>query len=82
MKYAFMLTTALATCLCAHLAAAQGPENEEGITAANVAAVINEWYRLHIGDGGPADATQEELIAEALAENAFGGGFSYPPGRA
>ena len=26
--------------------------------------------------------TQEELIAEALAEDAFGGGFSYPPGSA
>ena len=48
----------------------------------NVAALINEWYRLHIADGGPADATQEELIAEALAEEALGGGFSYPPGRA
>jgi hypothetical protein len=35
-----------------------------------------------IGDGGPADATQEELIAEVLAEEALGGGFSYPPGRA
>ena len=48
----------------------------------NVAALINEWYRRHIADGGPADATQEELIAEALAEEALGGGFSYPPGRA
>jgi len=33
-------------------------------------------------DGGEADLTQEEMIAEALAEDAFGGGFSYPPGRA
>lgn len=48
----------------------------------NVAALINEWYRLHIADGGEADITQEEMIAEALAEDAFGGGFSYPPGRA
>jgi len=47
-----------------------------------IAALINEWYRLHIADGGPADATQEELIAEAMAEEALGGGFSYPPGRA
>lgn len=48
----------------------------------NVAALINEWYRLHIADGGPADATQEELISEALAEDALGGGFSYLPGSA
>ena len=48
----------------------------------NVASLINEWYRRHIADGGDADLTQEEMIAEALAEDAFGGGFSYPPGRA
>ena len=48
----------------------------------NVASLINEWYRRHIADGGDADLTQEEMIAEALAEDAVGGGFSYPPGRA
>ena len=53
MKYAFMLTTALATCLCAQLAAAQGPENEEGITAANVAAVIKPEYSPYAGRSYP-----------------------------
>ena len=48
----------------------------------NVAALINEWYRLHVADGGDADLTQEDLIAEARAEDDRGYGFSHAPGRA
>ena len=39
------------------------------------AALINEWYRRHRRRQGRW-TTQEEMIAEALAEDAFGGGFS------
>lgn len=48
----------------------------------NVAALISEWYRLHISGGGSPDATQEELIAEASFGDALGGGISYHPGSA
>jgi hypothetical protein len=48
----------------------------------NVAALITAWYRQHLADGGAPDAVQEDLIAEARAEDAMGGGLSYPPGSA
>ena len=48
----------------------------------NLAALINTWYEHHIADGGDPDPVQEDLIAEALAEEMLGGGLSYQPGSA
>ena len=48
----------------------------------NRAALIGAWYREHLARGGEKDPVQEDLIAEALAENQFGGGLSHSPGRA
>lgn len=48
----------------------------------NLAALINTWYKRHLADGGEPDPVQEDLIAEARAEDALGGGLSYPPGSA
>jgi len=47
-----------------------------------VASLINTWYRQHLAAGGTPDAIQEDLIAEARAEDERGGGISHPPGRA
>ncbi|MBL8254668.1 MAG: hypothetical protein JNJ76_13825 [Candidatus Competibacter sp.] len=46
----------------------------------NLAALINTWYKHHLAHGGPPDSVQEDIIAEARAEDALGGGLSYPPG--
>lgn len=48
----------------------------------NLAAMLTAWYEEHLARGGAPDPVQEELIAEAKAEDAFGGGFSHAPGRA
>ncbi len=48
----------------------------------NLAALINTWYEHHLADGGSPDPVQEDLIAEARAEDDLGGGLSYPPGSA
>ncbi len=48
----------------------------------NLAALFTVWYQEHLQRGGKPDRVQEELIAEAMAEDAFGGGFSYQPGAA
>lgn len=48
----------------------------------NVACLITAWYSAHIEIGGDPDPVQEDLIAEARAENEHGGGYSLPPGRA
>ena len=52
-----------------------GPED-------NVAGLITAWYAEHRARGGAADPVQEEIIAEARAEDERGGGLSYPPGSA
>lgn len=52
-----------------------GPED-------NVAGLIVAWYAEHIARGGARDPVEDELIAEALAEDERGGGLSYPPGSA
>lgn len=52
-----------------------GPED-------NVCALIIAWYGAHRQHGGAADATADDLIREAFAEDLHGGGFSYEPGRA
>lgn len=46
----------------------------------NVSALIAAWYRDARAAGEPADPVQEDLIAEAAAEDAAGSA-SYPPGR-
>lgn len=48
----------------------------------NVAGLIMSWYIEHRRNGGAPDPTAEDLVAEAIAEDARGGGISYPPGRA
>ena len=48
----------------------------------NLAALIDAWYREHLARGGEKDPVQEDLIAEAIAENQLGGGLSHSPGRA
>ena len=52
-----------------------GPED-------NAAALISAWCAEHLARGGARDATMDDLIAEAAAEDQHGGGLSYPPGRA
>ena len=52
-----------------------GPED-------NVAALIMAWYDAHRARGGKPDPVADDLIAEAAAEDALGGGFSHQPGRA
>lgn len=44
--------------------------------------LLTAWYREHVGAGGAPDPVQEDLLAEIAAEDARGGGQSYPPGRA
>lgn len=44
--------------------------------------LIIQWYRMHLSDGGAPDATADDLIAEARAEDAAGQHYSHAPGRA
>lgn len=53
-------------------------EQDEG----NVAGLIVAWYMCHRELGGAPDATAEDLLAEAHAEDDLGGGYSHEPGRA
>jgi hypothetical protein len=55
----------------------RGHDKEE----TRVSDLITVWYMTHRGHGGALDPIQEDLIAEVLAENWHGGGFSYEPGR-
>lgn len=48
----------------------------------NVAGLIAAWYATHLAEGGGHDLVQDDLIAEARAEDAAGQPYSYPPGRA
>lgn len=48
----------------------------------NVAGLIVAWYAEHRERGGAPDPVADDLIAEAAAEDALGGGFSHQPGRA
>lgn len=52
-----------------------GPED-------NISALITRWYRAHRARGGAPDPVQEDLIAEAAAEDAAGQRISLQPGRA
>lgn len=47
-----------------------------------LSSLITGWYRAHRAQGGAPDPVEEDLIAEVRAEDAHGGGISYPPGRA
>lgn len=44
--------------------------------------LLTAWYRAHLAGGGAPDPVQEDLIAEARAEDERGGGISHQPGRA
>ena len=48
----------------------------------NVAALLVAWYHAALANGEPRDPVQDDLIAEARAEDARGGGYSHQPGRA
>lgn len=48
----------------------------------NVAGLVAAWYREHLARGGARDPVQDDLIAEAEAEDRLGGGISHQPGRA
>lgn len=50
-----------------------GPED-------NVAGLITAWYRAHLDAGGAPDPVQEDLIAEAAAEERAGMRESLAPG--
>lgn len=52
-----------------------GPED-------NVCQLVTHWYHSHLANGGERDPVQDDLIAEALTEDASGQPYSYPPGRA
>lgn len=61
-----------ASCLdIAHLR--DGPED-------NVSSLVVAWYAEHLRNGGERDPVQDDLIAEAMAEDAAGQNFSLPPG--
>ena len=47
-----------------------------------VAELVTRWYSAHRAAGGAPDPIAEDLLAEMRAEDARGGGLSYPPGRA
>jgi hypothetical protein len=47
-----------------------------------LAALLTQWYRSHLADGGAPDLVQEDLIAEARLEDERGGGLSHAPGLA
>lgn len=47
-----------------------------------LAGLLTHWYQAHLAAGGARDAVQDDLIAEAAAEDAAGQPYSYPPGRA
>ena len=53
MRYFILLSTALATCLCTHIAVAQNADNHEGITAEDVAGVIKPEYSPYAGRNFP-----------------------------
>lgn len=48
----------------------------------NLAALLTAWYEEHLRRGGARDPVEDDLIAEARAEDEFGSGLSYAPGRA
>lgn len=48
----------------------------------NLSTIIVAWYNEHLARGGARDPVQDELIAEAAAEDAAGQRHSLPPGRA
>lgn len=48
----------------------------------NVSGLIVQWYAAHLASGGARDRVQDDLIAEMLAEDALGGGYSHQPGHA
>lgn len=48
----------------------------------NVAGLITAWYAEHLKRGGARDPVQDDLIAEVIAEDVHGGGFSHQPGSA
>lgn len=48
----------------------------------NVAGLITTWYAEHLAQGGERDPVQDDLIAEAIAEDEHGDGISHQPGRA
>lgn len=48
----------------------------------NVAGLLVAWYLAARSNGEPADPVQEDLMAEARAEDLLGSGQSYQPGRA
>lgn len=53
----------------------EGPED-------NVSGLIVAWYQHHLAAGGDHDAVADDLIAEAMAEEARGQTVSHAPGRA
>lgn len=48
----------------------------------NVAALLIRWYTAHRANGGTPNAAMDDLIAEAMIEDAAGQPYSHQPGRA
>ena len=47
-----------------------------------VAGLLVSWYMMHRQHGGTQDPVAEDLMAEAMAEDAAGQPYSHAPGRA
>jgi len=74
----FNWTPLEAICTASNLDIALLREQQED----TIAGLIINWYIEHRRHGGDPDPTAENIAAEVIAEDARGGGFSYPPGRA
>jgi hypothetical protein len=48
----------------------------------NVASLLVGWYHQHLLRGGARNATQDDLMQEAVLEDLRGGGISHQPGSA
>ena len=48
----------------------------------NIGNFLIHWYFEHLAHGGDHDPVADELIREVEAEDAVGGGFSFPVGHA
>lgn len=53
-----------------------------GSSEDNLSAFLGQWYGAHLAAGGNRDAAMDELLGEAVIEDARGQTVSHPPGRA
>lgn len=72
------------TAVIERICAANGLSDDYFMTRSEdaLSELLAHWYRSHLAAGGAPDPVQEDLIAEARAEDERGGGLSHKPGRA